>query len=69
MRPIDSMEAITFTFDGYTFKQISPDVYVIVNEDGTETPITKDSNLLMEALMAGQITNGLMNPTPQAMPV
>lgn len=69
MRPIDSMDPITFTFEGYTFKQLSPDVYVIVNADGTETPITKDSNLLMEALLAGTILNGLNNAQSQAMPV
>ncbi len=55
MRPIDSMEPITFTFESHIFKQLGPDVYVVLNQDGTETPITKNSNLLMEALLAGEI--------------
>ena len=69
MRPIDSNEPMTFTYEGYTFKRIGPDEYVIVSADGSERPITKQSNLLMEALLAGTILNGLNNAQSQAMPV
>lgn len=56
MKPIESMEPITFNYAGETYKQLEPDVYVkIVN--GKELPITKASDDLMDALLGGDIVS------------
>jgi len=54
-RPIETTQyPLYFKYDGNYFQEKSPDVFVI-KSGGTETPITKKSDVLMEALMAGDI--------------
>jgi hypothetical protein len=56
MRPIESLDPITFTYAGETYKRTAPDMYFKI-VDGKEIPITKRSNDLMDALLGGDIVS------------
>jgi hypothetical protein len=55
MRPIETTQPITFTYEDVTYKRTAPNKYVKVIGD-TEVSVEKEtSNDLMEALLAGEI--------------
>lgn len=57
MKPIETTNPITFTHLDRTFQRLKPNNYIELKEDGTKAPITKESNVLMDALMGGEITS------------
>jgi hypothetical protein len=57
MRPIDNLEPMTFTYAGETYKQITPNEFLHIKENGEEVPVTTESDELMDALLGGEIVD------------